>query len=215
MEDSKNNQNDIEIEGSAIDQNLTAEVKNLNKDKNEIDFEEVRFSQDFEGMIGIKKEISIVPVRKPGRQDWFQVNPDEKWHSQFALIEIKEDRETYLVTKEVYPELVGEYIPKYIFTCQTRQGVTFFWPVKMPGPDGRLDSWNQSALRIVNEYVGRWIRVVSNMGVGGYDVYTTEAEFPPPVWPSEGFHSLLKKAFRDKIVDRLDHPIIKRLRGQI
>jgi len=184
-------------------------------EKGDLDFEKFRLSQDFEGMVGIKKEILIVPVRKPDRQVWFQVHPDVNWRTQFAIIEIKEDRETYLVSPQIYQELLGECVPKFIFACQTRQGVTFFWPVKMPGPDGRLDSWNQSALQIVTEYAGRWIRVISNLGASGYEVYTAEAEFPSPVWPSEGFHSLLKKAFRGKIVDSLDHPIIKRLRGQI
>ena len=196
-------------------------VVNISRDGNgpyskdqKIDFNTYKLSQDFESMVGIKKEILIVPVRKPDRQVWFQVHPGEEWHMPFALIEIKEDRETYLVPPQIYQELIGECIPKYLFTCQTRQGVNFLWPIRMPGPDGRLDQWNQSALQIVTEYAGKWIRVLSNMGLGAYEVYTAEAEFPPPVWPQEGFQSLLQKAFRAKIIDSVDHPIIRKLRGQ-
>jgi hypothetical protein len=215
MENLKDSQTTTENEGSKTDPKLTGDEKKLNMEKQELNFEDFRLSQDFESMIGIKKEILIVPVRKPDRQVWFQVHPDEKWRMEFALIELREERETYLVTPHVYKDLLGESVAKYVFTCQTKQGVTFLWTIKMPGPDGRLDSWNQSALQIVTEYAGRWIRVVSNMGMGGYEVYTTEADFPPPVWPPEGFHSLLEKAFRGKIVDTLDHPVVKRLKGQI
>lgn len=196
-------------------QEIDKKLTEVNMEKQELNFEDFKLSQDFESMVGIKKEILVVPVRKPDRQAWFQAHQGEEWRMPFALIEMKEDRETYLVSPQIYNELIGECIPKYLFCCQTRQGIIFLWSIKMPGPDGRLDQWNQSALQIVTEYAGRWIRVVANLALGAYEVYTSEAEFPPPVWPSEGFHSLLKKAFRGKIVESLDHPIIKRLRGQI
>lgn len=179
------------------------------------EFDQYRFSQDFEGMVGVKKEIMVVPVRKPDRQTWFQINPDPNWRMPVALIEVKEDRENFLVSPKLYPELGGECLPKFLITCQTKAGTTFIWPIRMPGADGRLDQWNRSALRIVNEYAGQWIRVASNMGLGGYEVYIAEAEFPPPVWPTEGFHSLLKKAFAGKIIETVDHPVIRMLRGQV
>jgi hypothetical protein len=34
-----------------------------------------------------------------------------------------------------------------------------------------------------------------------------------PVWPEHSFQQLVKIAFRDRIVDRVDHPLIKKLRG--
>jgi hypothetical protein len=39
--------------------------------------------------------------------------------------------------------------------------------------------------------------------------------FPDPEWPQLGFWELIKIAFRDHLVDRIDHPVIKRLRGQV
>lgn len=180
-----------------------------------MDLEEFRLSQDFESLVGIKRETLIVPVRKPDRQSWFQIHSGEDWRMTVALIEIKEDRQNYLVSPKLYPELIGECTAKCLFTCQTRQKIIFLWPVGMPGPDGRVNLWTQSALQIVNEYAGRWIRVIANTGLGAYEPYITETPFDPPVWPPEGFKSLLQKAFRGKIIDTLEHPIIKMLRGQI
>ena len=37
---------------------------------------------------------------------------------------------------------------------------------------------------------------------------------PEPVWPTESFEEIVKIAFRDKLIDRPDHPVIKRLRGE-
>jgi hypothetical protein len=39
--------------------------------------------------------------------------------------------------------------------------------------------------------------------------------FPTPEWPDHlPFREMLKIAFRDRIVDGLDHPVLKRLRGE-
>jgi hypothetical protein len=35
-----------------------------------------------------------------------------------------------------------------------------------------------------------------------------------PEWPELGFWDLIKIAFRDHLIDRIDHPVVKRLRGQ-
>jgi stearoyl-CoA 9-desaturase NADPH oxidoreductase len=36
---------------------------------------------------------------------------------------------------------------------------------------------------------------------------------PAPVWPDVSFQEILQTAFRDRIVDRADHPLVQRLRG--
>jgi len=176
--------------------------------------EDFRLSQDFGSMVGVRKEILNVPVRKPDRQSFIEIHPGETWRMNALILELREDRENYLVLPNLWNALPEEFIPKYLFACQTRQGTNFLWPIRMPGQDGRLDQWNQSALTIVNEYQGRWIRVVSNMELGGYEVIVPNGEFPPPTWPEEGFQSLVNKAFRGKVIDSLDHPVIKRLRGE-
>jgi hypothetical protein len=53
------------------------------------------------------------------------------------------------------------------------------------------------------------------MGLGAYEVAEAQATFPDPAWPEHTFHELLKIAFRDRFIDREDHPVILRLRGAI
>lgn len=112
-------------------------------------------------------------------------------------------------------ELVGEWVPKLVVTAQTRQGTIFLWPIKLPDEEGRLDSWNQSALDIIAEHAGQWIRVTSNRQLGAYEVIQSSVEIPPPTWPGEGFTKLVERAFKGKIIDRPDHPVIQRLRGEV
>ena len=59
-----------------------------------------------------------------------------------------------------------------------------------------------------------WVRVKANMNIGAYDIFRAETAISDPVWPEEGFWDLIKVAFRDHLITTLDHPVIKRLRGQ-
>ena len=60
----------------------------------------------------------------------------------------------------------------------------------------------------------RWIRVTANMHLGAYEITEATAKMPDPEWPAYTFHDLLKIGFRDRIISSLDHPVLKRLRGE-
>jgi hypothetical protein len=57
--------------------------------------------------------------------------------------------------------------------------------------------------------------VKSNMSLGGYEVFMAEKQnqIPEPEWPELSFEELCKIAFRDRLINVPDHPVIKRLRG--
>ena len=169
-------------------------------------------SQDFVQLVGVRKETLRVPIQRPPNQAFFVVHPDPAWRIQVAALVLAEDRETYIVDPAVAEELSVEWVPKVLVTCQTRQGGLYLWPIRLPKSDGRIDSWNESALRIAQEYRGAWIRVTPNMELGCYDVGTPMSHFPEPEWP-ESPDELLRKAFRDRVIDTLDHPVVQRLRG--
>src|SRR5262245_26456009 len=103
----------------------------------------LRLSQDFAADLGVKKALLTVPVRKPDKAWFIRVHPSEESRLVTAVVELKEERETYLVAPALWPELAGEatFSPRALFTAVNRQGVVFLWPVRLPGPDGKLDDW--------------------------------------------------------------------------
>jgi len=59
----------------------------------------LRLDQSFAEAVGVKKLLTTVPVRKPNRQDFVRVHRDPAYRlTPAAIIELKEDREVYLVT---------------------------------------------------------------------------------------------------------------------
>jgi hypothetical protein len=176
----------------------------------------LRLDQTFTDGTAVKKLLTTVPVRKPNRQDFMRVHPDPEYRlSPAGIIEMKEEREFYLVKPEIAPDLVGEMAVYTIYTAINRQGVVQLWPIRLPGADGKLLSWHRSAADAADLAMHKWIRIAANLSLGAYEILEASANIPDPTWSELPFTELLKIAFRDRIVDRPDHPVILQLRGAI
>jgi hypothetical protein len=178
------------------------------------DPESLRLDQTFTEGAAVKRLLTTVPVRKPGRQDFVRVHPDPGWRlTPTAILELKEDREIYLVRPTMIEELSGEISPATLFTAITRQNTLFLWPVRLPTADGRKNEWHRSAHEGAELAMSRWIRVTANMNLGAYEFAAALNGIADPTWPEIAFQEVLRIAFRDRIIDTPDHPVVKRLRG--
>jgi hypothetical protein len=177
----------------------------------------LRLSQDFSASLGVKKALLTVPVRKPDKSWFVRVHPDEAYRLQTAVIELKEDRETYLVARELWPHLATEatFSSRALFTAMNRQGVLFLWPIRLPGPDGRVDEWSRTALEAAQLAVQSWVRVSANTSLGAYEVVQATGSLGEPIWTQTPFGELLRVAFKDRYIDNLNHPVLRRLRGEV
>jgi hypothetical protein len=111
------------------------------------------------------------------------------------------------------PEVVGEYRAAAVVTVINRQGVLSLWCLKLPDPGGRRDDWSRSALEAADVAMKRWVRLRPNMNLGAYEIHEAQDKIPDPEWPSVPFPEILHIAFRDRLIDSVDHPVLKRLRG--
>jgi hypothetical protein len=196
---------------------ITAPMDGINTipSLNPFDPAALRLDQSYTS-IGVKKLVTTVPVRKPSKQDFVRVNPDPAFRlSPAAIIELREERgEVYLVTPAMAVNLPGEYVPATLYTAINRQGVLQIWPVKLPGPDGKVLEWHRSAAEAAERAMERWVRVTANMSLGAYEMFVAQEGLPEPVWPDLTFTEILKVAFMDRYVDDVSHPLVKRLRGE-
>jgi hypothetical protein len=162
----------------------------------------------------VKKLLTTVPVRKPNRQDFVRVHPDPAYRlTPAAIIEVKEDREVYLVTPNMAQALPGEFSTATLLTTINRQGTLHLWPVKLPTQDRRQNEWHRSAAEAAGRAMKKWVRVTASMSLGAYEIFEAGGDLPEPVWPDIPFQEILKIAFRERIVDRADHPLVQRLLG--
>lgn len=197
------NSKDLPVNGSPIGQSP------------ELDLEQFRIDQDFASHVQTRKTAVSISVRKPDRQRWIFIHHSKEWRACVAVLEDKDNQRTYIVAPEIVPEVTADLVPKLLVTYATRQGTTSLWPIRMPDETGRLDTYNESALSIIEQYPGQWIRVLPNQIDRCYDVLEMPAiELPSPKWPEGGFRQLFSLAFKNRVINDINHPVLKALRGE-
>lgn len=182
---------------------------------NDLDLESLRLGQDFVQATPTKRLLTNVPVRKPVKQSFVRVRPGSEWRLDSYVLEDQQTRTLYVVKRDIWPD-VGEHArPVTLVTAIDRSGTLFLWPLKLPGPDGRTNPWNDSAIAAAKAAETAWVRVTSNMEVGTYEVFQALADLGQPDWPEISFSEIVSLAFQHATISSPDHPILRRLRGEI
>jgi len=172
----------------------------------------LRITVDPASVVATRTITFTVPVRsRPDPHTFFRVHPE--WYFDAYLLELKEQREAYLISPELAPELEGELKGVTIYTAVYRGGSPFIWYVGLPGPEGRTNPWTASARETAQLAMTEWVRLVSDRSAGAYIARAASVPMPEPKWPDTTFSTLLRKAFKEKIAS-LDHPVIRQLRGE-
>ncbi|MFV8817148.1 hypothetical protein [Haliea sp. E17] len=203
------------MEQDKPDANQQTNIDDIATRGSEFDPRNLTLPQDFGGGSAVTKALLTIPVRKPNRHEFIRVKPGEENRLEVAVLELKEERETYLIAPQLVSTLGDEVSRKVLRVTMNRQGVLTLWPIKLPGADGRLDNWSHSALQAAEIAETRWVRIASNMSLGAYDVYPAAADIPEPEWPDRPLEEILRVAFTGRLVTALDHPVIQRLYGKV
>ena len=104
------------------------------------DVDSLRLSQDFTASF-VKKALLTVPVRKPSREWFIRTHPEDEYRLTTAVIELKEDREVYLVSPA---PVVGARRRVYVLPPPTVDGdQPPECPILMASPFARLHRQNQ------------------------------------------------------------------------
>jgi hypothetical protein len=175
--------------------------------------EAIRLSPDAAATAGTREVLRHIPVRKPTRTEFVRVHPDAEMQLATGVFVDREEREVYFVVPELRAELAGELKPVLLVTAISRQGVTILWPVPLPDEGGRRNAWGETAREACELAKSSWMRIAPDMSLGAYRIYEAEGQLSEPVWPEKSLSELLKLGFKDRIIDSVEHPVVKRLRG--
>jgi hypothetical protein len=169
--------------------------------------------------IGVEKITLTVPVRRPGRNEFFRVHPDSEMTVDWYVLERDGDmdREVYWVTEEFRGDLLEELKPVRIFTCINKRGTVFLWAARLPGSDNRLGRrWHESALEIAEHAKGLWVKMQGKRDLGAYELFKAKGDLGEPQWPDKPLRDLLRLAFKgDLLINSVDHPVLRELAGEI
>jgi hypothetical protein len=185
---------------------------NAAKAPNPFDLDRLALPQSFAETVGVRKLLTHVPVGKPGGQDWSRVHPNPEFQRNLPVLNLRTEREMYLVTPEMLTELAGECVGVTMYTAISSQGVPRLWPVRLPGPDGKDLAWWSTEREAAELAKKQWVRIKANMALGANEI-DVSAMTAEPRWPAATFQEMIEIAFAGRLIDSVDHVVVKRLRG--
>ena len=164
----------------------------------------------------VVRKIIQVPVKKPNNQKYFRVLPGSDWEVVVPVLELKEESEFYLVHPSVLPYIQEETkMVKLHLACYT-DGTPFLIPVPLP-PDGdysKWNSWHRSLAEVVKAAQDNWVRSTADRASGGYKLRVASGDFTCPSLPEDMIlDSFVMLGFKDRIIDSVEHPVVKKLLG--
>ena len=157
-----------------------------------------------------------VPVEKPPRAHFFRVRPGDEFSAAFNLLDAAKlgGEGLYAIIPQVACLVADHTRLVQLRLAVTQFDAPYFLPVPLPGPDGRSNPWHLSLARGATLAETRWIRISADMRRGAYTVFDALGHLAEPRWPAESFNDLLEIAFRDRIIESEDHPLIQQLLGK-
>ena len=166
---------------------------------------------------GTRKIRSVIPVNKPGKMEWVHLLDHEDFFIPgAALLDLQDGGRVYLVVPEIATQLNDDVRLYKLAPALTKQDKLFLWPCPIIQPGERPNPWHSSHNDAFNAAKSGWIRMKSNSACGFYDILEPEKIMPEPDWPEMSFTDMLQIAFNDDhIVDRDDHPALRRLLGGV
>jgi hypothetical protein len=191
----------------------------MNTDRQEtnddlFDPEKLRVRGDHLNGVTVQKLLTTVPVKRPGKQSFIRVHPDESYRLDTVLLELKDEDEVYLLAPQLAIDLPGARVARlHLFVDRNMNPA--LWPIPLPGADGRENEWHRSARIAAGKAMEQWVRLEADRALGGYKVFAASGQIEDPTWPKETLGELLKVAFGpDRFIRTMEHPVVKRLRGE-
>jgi hypothetical protein len=183
------------------------------KRKAGFDLAKFRLPQNFT-QVGLVEKRAGIRLGKPTKHSFFRVNPSPDYQFETRVLEYGENRDLYLVSPELCDEIPTLLRVVTLRLYVTLDGVIGIWPLPIPD-ELRPNRWHISALEIALKAEESWVRMAANMAAGEYDYVI--ALNPPAVvkWPTKTFDELIREAFKGRIIDTPDHPVLRALRGAL
>jgi hypothetical protein len=171
---------------------------------------------------GVEAVSTRSPVRKPGRDEFFRVNPEPEFTIDLTLLEHNtgEEKNLYMLSPVVASEIQASELSRNVkrvrvFTCVNRQTTVFLWPQPLPSGDknsGR--TWHESALEIADAAMKFWVKMHGDRAVGAYKYWKASGDLGAPQWGDLDLQGLIRIGFKDRAITTTEHEVVRQLRGE-
>jgi len=153
-----------------------------------------------------------LPVRNPGKLEFFKVCDKAGYRAKVCILHDQRNEAIYLVAPALKSALEGDVAIAELVLAGNQDGELFLWLAKAPAFEG--EHFGTTRMTAISMAKSAWVRMRVRADRKGYDVIRAAGSFPDPQWPEKTLDELCRDAFADRFVTALDHPVLRRLRGE-
>jgi hypothetical protein len=154
-----------------------------------------------------------INVRRPKKDEYFRVNPDPSMTLTALVWTDPDEGDVFFVAPSAREVMAESGRLVTLVLCQSRQRVTFMWPVNSDTRSGGGRGWAESARAAMLLAQKTWIKIKGDRASGMYQVFEAANQTGEPEWPDEALNELLELGFKGRIISSADHPVVRRLQG--
>jgi len=185
-------------------------------------FEDLRVTETLP--IAVKRVVNSIPFRRPGSGvEFFRIRPEAEWKFPTYILDLSSSSEgegKFLLDPALYHEVIETKKLKLvtIFTCITYgSSEIFLSEISQPDAEGKDHEFNRTRRLAYKAAETRWVKLQRNDSIGAYDTVLAISNLPEPEWPEEPENIIkaIEIAFKDRFIDDINHPVLKRLRGEL
>ncbi len=187
-----------------------------------IDFSKIRVPADRK--MKITPVLSSITVGKPNKTAFIRTRTGEGFEPvemyTYSSSGAGNDNTPYLVMEDCHALLdeMGLLVPTkfYLYIIHGSNIMKLDGVSQKTDKNGILNRYHATHMEALEAAATRWVRMHANMEGGFYTYSLAEDNLPEPEWPAkpESLMEALGIAFKGFVIDTLDHPEIKKLRGK-
>jgi len=152
---------------------------------------------------------------KLNKHRFSRVHPAPEYKYPTILVTDKDNMgETYLAAPNLIQRLGSMAKPKILRLAVDNAGVPRLVAEPIPAPNDRLNLWNDSMIRAIYAGETDWVRVEPNRAAGQYEHIFAKGNLGEPQWPEQSMNELVLECFKDRIIQDVNHPLIRQLEGR-
>lgn len=183
------------------------------------DLEELR-KENALAVVDLVKSAAIVPVRRPANDEFVMLSrqPEHGFPAFLYADPILGECYVPKATRDA-GWLGNRERPTQLQVYVTVLGEECLWPIPLPKPESRDNPYSitqrEHADAMLKHDPPTWASIRSNTATKTYAITWAGGDLGDPKFTGRTMGEMLKAGFgRDCIIDRFDHPALRRLRGE-
>lgn len=154
----------------------------------------------------------LIEPRKPDKEWFVRTRKEDQFQVLLPLLSVRENSKeaVYFLNRDLeIPSALQVHIHDYqAIAAVSFEKVHFLWVMKYSDTE-----WYTSCREAMRRAMEKWVKVFPNDGNTAYETMEPLDDLGEPMFPDVTLETYFERAFGPRVIESLDHRVVKRLLG--